>query len=192
MGVIIDEHLTWKEHVNEIGSKAIRAKAFLQRNFFRSPTQVKSNCYTSLVWLILEYASTVWSPHLQYQIQQLEKVQRSVARFVTNDFSCYSNVTSMLDQLQWPLDKQRRCFSKLIMFYKILHGLVDINLVLTPLATFTHGHNDRFTIPFARTDTCLIFFLPSTIKLWNSLPNYLTNFEDISQFKDELFLHVFP
>ena len=68
--------------------------------------------------------------HLQYQIQLLEKVQR---QFVTNDFSCCSSVTSMLDHLQWPLLEQRRCFSKLIMFYKILHGLVDINLVLTPL-----------------------------------------------------------
>ena len=92
----------------------------------------------------------------------------------------------MLDQLQWPLPEQRRCFSKLIMFYKISHGLVDINLVLTPLATSTRGHSHRFTIPLARTDTCLNFFLPLTIKLWNSL------LEDISQFKDELFLHFFP
>ena len=30
--VVIDEHITWKEHVNEICSKAIKAKPFLQRN----------------------------------------------------------------------------------------------------------------------------------------------------------------
>ena len=35
---------------------------------------------------ILEYASTIWSPHLQCQIQQLEKAHHSAARFVTNDF----------------------------------------------------------------------------------------------------------
>ena len=98
----------------------------------------------------------------------------------------------MLDQLQQPLLEQRRCFLKLIMFYKIVHGLVDINLVLTPLATSTCGHSHHFTIPFARTDTRLNSFLPSTIRLWNSLPDYLTDFEDISQFKDELFLHLFP
>ena len=38
----------------------------------------------------------------------------------------------------------------------------------------------------------LKFFLPSTIKLWNSLPDPLTDLEDISQFKNELSLHLFP
>ena len=69
LGVVIDKHLTWKEHVNEICSKAIKAKAFLQRNLHRCPVLVKSNCYTSLVRpIILEYAAAVWSPHLQCQI----------------------------------------------------------------------------------------------------------------------------
>jgi len=84
-----------------------------------------------------------------YQIQQLEKIQHSAqaARFVKNDFSYYSSVTSMLDKLQWPLIEYRRCFSKLIMFYKILHGLVDINITLTrllSLTTSTRGHSHRF------------------------------------------------
>jgi len=74
------------------------------------------------------------------------------------------------------------------MFFKILHGLVDINIALTPLTTSTRGHSNRFTAPFARTDPCLNSFLPSAIKLWNSLHDPLT---DISQFKDKLFLHFF-
>ena len=94
LGVVIDKHLTWKEHVNDICSKAIKAKAFLQRNLHRYPTSVKSNCYTSLVRPILEYAATIWSPHLQYQKHQIEKVQRSAARFVTGDFSYRSSVTN--------------------------------------------------------------------------------------------------
>ena len=34
LGVVIDKHLTWKERVNDICSKAIKAKAFLQRYNF--------------------------------------------------------------------------------------------------------------------------------------------------------------
>ena len=30
LGVVIDKYLTWKEHINDICSKAIKAKAFLQ------------------------------------------------------------------------------------------------------------------------------------------------------------------
>jgi len=46
-----------------------------------------------------EYTSTVWSPHLQYQIIQLEKVQCSAACFVTNDFSIYSDAVNVLQNI---------------------------------------------------------------------------------------------
>ena len=191
LGVMIDQHLTWKEHVNNICTKAIKAKTFLQRNLHQCPASVKSHCYTSLVRPILEYAAIIWSPHLQCQKHQGEKVQRSAAGFVINDFSYHSSVTSMLTHLKWPSLEQRRNFLKLIMFYKILNGLVDISITLTPLLTSTRGHNQRFFTPFARTDTYLNSFLPS-IKLWNSLPDSLVDLDDINQFKEDLSLHLFP
>ena len=46
--------------------------------------------------------------------------------------------------------------------------------------------------PFARTDTYSNSFLPSTIKLWNSLPDSLVDLDDINQFKEDLSLHLFP
>ena len=54
----------------------------------------------------------------------IEKVQRSAARFDTNDFSHRSCVTSMLIDLKWPLLEQRRNFLKLIMVHKILYGFL--------------------------------------------------------------------
>ena len=190
--MVIDQHLTWKEHVNNICSKAIKAKAFLQRNLHQCPASIKSNCYTSLVRPILEYAAIVWSPHLQCQKNQIEKIQRSAARFVTNDFSYHSSVTSMLTHLKWPSLEQRRNCLKLIMFNKIVNDLVDISITLAPLSSSTRGHNQRFVTPFARTDTYLNSFLPSTIKLWNSLPDSLIKLDDINQFKEHLTFHLFP
>ena len=83
------QHLTWADHINEICNKANIAKAFLKRNIHQCPISIKANCYKSLVRPILEYrgyAAAVWSPHLQYHIHQLEKVQRRAARFVMNDY----------------------------------------------------------------------------------------------------------
>ena len=77
--------------------------------------------------------------------------------------------------------EQRRNFLKLIMFYKILHGIVDTTTItLTPLSTSTRGHSQRFVTPFARTDTYSNSFTPSTINLWNSLPDSLVNLDDIN------------
>ena len=140
------------------------------------------NCYTSLVRPILEYAAAVWSPHLQYQIHQIEKVLHTATRFVTNDFSYHSSVTNMLVCLRWPLLEHRRNYFKRVMFYKILHGLVDASFTLTSLSTSTRGHSQRFVIPFA--------FLPSTINLWNLLPKSLVDLTDINHFKKDLSLHL--
>ena len=132
---------------------------------------------------ILEYAAAVWSPHLQYQIHQIGKVQRSASRFVTNDFSYHSSVTSMLVCIRWPLLEYRRNYLKLIIFYKIIHGLVDAS-------TSTRGRSQRFVTAFARTDSYLYSFLPSTINLWNSLPESLIDLNDINHFKRDLSLHL--
>ena len=84
----------------------------------------------------------------------------------------------MLVRLRWPLLEHRRNYLKLIMFSKILHGLVDASFTLTSLSTSTRGHSQRFVILFARTDTYLNSFLPSTINLWNSLSESLVDLND--------------
>jgi len=76
----------------------------------------------------------------------------------------------MFDHLKWPLLEQQRNYLKLIMFYKILH---EVLISLTLLSSSTHGHSQHFVTPFARTETYLHSFLPSTITLWNSLPSSL-------------------
>ena len=52
------------------------------------------------------------------------------------------------------------------------------------------GHSQHFVIPFARTDSYLYSVLPSTINLWNSLPNSLIDLNDINHFKRDLSLHL--
>ena len=195
LGITIDQHLTWTDHINEICNKANIAKAFLKRNIHQCPISIKGNCYKSLVRPILEYAAAVWSPHLQYHIHQLEKVQRSAARFVMNDYARYSSVTNMLNYLSWPTLVQRRNQTKLVLFFKIVHGIVDgSTLILTPLNTITRGHHCRYALPFSRTESCLNSFLPSTIRLWNKLPATLSGIDNINDFKKHLepYLYNYP
>ena len=129
-------------------------------------------------------AAAVWSPHLQYHIHQLEKVQRSAARFVMNDYARYSSVTNMLNYLSWPtLEQRRNQIKPLVLFFKIVHDIVDgSTLILTPLNTITRGHHFRYALPFS---SYLNSFLPLTIRLWNKLPAILSEIGKINDFKKD-------
>ena len=60
LGVIIDEKLSWNEHILKVTNKARQAFAFLCHNSLNCPAHVKCNIYMIMVRSILEYGSTVW------------------------------------------------------------------------------------------------------------------------------------
>ena len=90
----------------------------------------------------------------------------------------------MLNHLSWLTWEQRRNYFELLMLFKLIHGLVAIpSITLTPIASCTRGHSHRYYIPPIRTETYLHSFLPSAIKLWNNLPQSLTEISNINNFK---------
>jgi len=191
LGVTIDSHLNWKDHIDEISAKANSAKAFLRRNIYQCPKSIKSNCYKTFVRPILEYAAPVWSPFQHCQIYQIERIQRSMARFTLNDYSQCSSVTNMMNHLSWPTLESRRTFLKLLLFYKIEKKLVETSINLIPLTTITRGHPHRYSIPSANIDTYLNSFVPSTIKLWNNLPEPLVASNNFHEYKEHLSQFIF-
>ena len=74
LGVIIDKHLNWSDHVNMITAKANSVRGFLQRNLCKCPSHVKNSSYTTYVRPILDYACSVWSPYHQHNISKIEMV----------------------------------------------------------------------------------------------------------------------
>ena len=66
--------------------------------------------------------------HTQKNIQSVESVQRRAARFVTNNYSPYTSVTNMLTDLGRKPLSYRRNKLRFLMFYKIVHHLVDMNV----------------------------------------------------------------
>ena len=107
-GVTIASNLSWSSHITNIINKTNSIRAFLQRNLKHCTFTVKSACYRIYVRSILEYTSTVWSPHLLCDINRLEMVLHYAARLVCNDYMRYSSVKTMLTKLNWPTLQQRR------------------------------------------------------------------------------------
>ena len=84
--------------------------------------------YKILVRPQLEYVSTVWSPFTKLNINKIVMMQRRAGPWVKLNYSPYDSVTEMLQNLSWQSLEQRRNDARLIMFYKIVYGLVAIQL----------------------------------------------------------------
>ena len=81
LGITITENMDWGQLISDISSKATKALGFLRRNLAFAPRSTKKVAYKTLVRPKLEYAAPIWSPYCKTQIQQVEKVQRTAARW---------------------------------------------------------------------------------------------------------------
>ena len=122
----ITDNMDWGQHNSEISSKATKTLGFLRRNLAFAPKSTKEVAYKSLVWPKLEYAARVWSPYLKFQINQIEKVQRTVARWTCRRWRNMSSVTKMLNELEWPSIEARMDQSSQLLFHKIHYGAMSI------------------------------------------------------------------
>ena len=102
LGLHIVKKLTFNTHVAITCKKANSTRAFLQRNFSHCSHKIKEATYKTYVRPIAEYASIAWDPNTQRNIRKIEQIQRSSARYVTNNYDRRSSVTALLSKLEWP------------------------------------------------------------------------------------------
>ena len=171
LGVTITNDLKWNTHVSNICTKANRTLGFLRRNLEACPLDVKESAYKGLVRPILEYGSSVWDPQSVLLQDELEKVQKRAARFVTGNYVDYEtgSMTGILKNLKWESLKKRRKDSRLIMLYKGLKGAASIptNDLVPPIRRTRNHHSLAFQIPMAGADIYKSSFFPQTIRDWN-------------------------
>ena len=173
LGVTISHDLRWDDHCNKITQKANRTLGLLRRTLSPCSRDVKEKAYQA-IRPQLEYASEAWNPYSINTVNRVEQVQRAAARFVFRDFRRTTSVSSLINTLGWDQLHIRRLASQLTMFYKIHHGLVNIQLPHTIVpAPFIgrHDHQFKFTAPEATIDPYKYSFYPRSIRLWNQLPS---------------------
>ena len=103
--------------------KPIEPLVFFRRNLFSCPQDVREAAYKGLVRPILENGSSVWGPNYEGLIDDLEKVQKRAARFVTRNYTYEKgSMTDILKKLKWESLQKRRKDNRIILLYKGLKG----------------------------------------------------------------------
>ena len=188
LGITITDNMDWGQHVSEISSKATKTHGFLHRNLAFAPRSTKEVAYKTLVWPKLEYAAPIWSPHSKLLINQIEKVQRTAARWTCWRWRNTSSVSKMLDELEWPSLEARRDESSLLLFHKIHCGAESIEkgkymIPAYSLKTTRSSHSAQYYRHQTYSDALKNSFSPRTIPHWNNLSPSVANTQSTEEFR---------
>ena len=198
LGLLIDDTLSWKLHINAVCGKVRPQLAALRRLSKQVPKAILAKIYTSVIEPTIDYGNTVWGNCPNVYINMIQKLQNSAARIVCGNFD-YVNVRSeqLIRQLNWRTFRERHAYAKACLMYRCLNGLVPEYLS----DCFTN-QRDVFTYNFRRDHQNVVVPRPnkeifkksltySGAKLWNELPNILKGQQDLHSFKVEYKKHFY-
>ena len=82
MGVLMDEKLTFSEHIARITLEDNRVLGLVKRTFACKTPEIFRIVYNRFVRQKLEYAGQIWSPFHKRDILRLENIQRRATESV--------------------------------------------------------------------------------------------------------------
>ncbi|XP_072042428.1 uncharacterized protein [Amphiura filiformis] len=167
LGIQLQDDMKWDTQVVHSTAKASRILGLIKRNLYYCSEQLKSIAFTSLVRPHTEYGAVSWDPHTKGHCKQLDRIQRSAARFVKHNYEKSEGaVTKILCDLEWPRLQDRRSAARLALMYKITQELVDIPsdqfLTLVTRQGLRRKNSQNYQIPHCRTNTYKNSYFPRT------------------------------
>ena len=142
LGVIINQNLTFRDHITSKVNIANRNVGIVFRTFTYIDQEMFLNLYKSIIRPHLEYATPVWSPLYKKDKIIIENVQRRATKLVA---TCKNlPYQERLRKLGLPTLEYRKERADMIQTYKIVHGIdkIDKDKLFTPaLYRATRGHS---------------------------------------------------
>ena len=168
LGVYIDCHLTWHDHIDFICGKISKnINIMVKLKHYLSKATLIS-VYYSLIYPYLTYACTLWGNNYNAPLSQIVKLQNKAVR-VINDVSLMASITphyTSLGLLKFPdIVELNTCISAFLRLFPLVSELYNYS---TRSASF-----NQVAIPSFRTN--LRRFCPSIIGsfFWNDIPKFI-------------------
>ena len=192
LGVTVDEDLNFYEHIsmkvriaNAIVGQIRRCFLFLDGSTFK-------RLYTAFVRPHLEYAQSVWSPHLAKYSNMIENVQIRATKLVDNIGNL--DYEERLTQLSLTSLKYRRKKGDMIEIFKHFNTYDENALSTTfkPRKRTSRAHKLQMIEKIPKDGYRGIqsnSFYYRTPRIWNSLPRHVAESKTINSFKNNIDNH---
>ena len=193
LGVVIDSGMTFDDHILTKVQKANVMVGLIRRTFSYLDQQTFLKLYTAFVRPHLEYAVSVWSPHLKKHIDAIENMQIRATKLVDG----FGNLTyqERLEKLQLPTLVYRRLRGDAIEMYKHFHRYDKKVLPPSFIPKLRPSRQHQFQIQELNKKDGergieSNFLYHRIARTWNELPPDVVQAENINTFKNRFDAHM--
>lgn len=184
LGVIVDQHMNWQEHVNCLNQRIRKTihKFFVLRNILSIKNLMI--VYTCLIESILRYGITSWGFLYKSALQPLQISQNFILKTIFRKDITYP--TSQLYKQYNVLDIRGLCLLNAIIYIKKLDDKEYI----------FHNHSTRgklakkLVLPKMNKTVCQRCILYLGYKIYNVVPENLKAIKTINKFKKEIKIYI--
>ena len=123
LGVIMDNTLSFKEHITKI-SNGVKPKLVALRKLSKIlPKSSLITIYKTMIQPVIDYACTLWGNSSIEAKQTAQRLQNTAARIVTGNFD-YINThgIDLVKTLGWQMFEQRLDYNYSMLMFKAIHG----------------------------------------------------------------------
>ena len=195
LGLTLQSNLKWDEHIASLSSKVNMLISCLKTFKYSLNRKSLETMYKSFILPLFDYADIIWDSCTETQSNILENLHLDAIRTIIGGVRGTSH-HKLYEESGFSSLKERRKIHKLVTFKKITLGLCPqyLSNILPPLMSSVNPYHRRNPnqrqIPRCRTETLRKSFFPSTVDLWNSLPEDIQQTSSISAFKRYLAIPI--
>jgi hypothetical protein len=192
LGVWIDDKLKFQDHISTKVKVANKMMGAVRRTFRFLDERMFCLLYKAMVRPHVETSATVWSPYLQYQVDQLEGVQKRATKMlpVIKDM----DYVSRNKRLNLPSLRYRRMRGDMLETYKMMNGHYEEDIIpsmkkrddVVHSARATRGHSLMLFQQRCNTEVRRHSFTQRVVPMWNSLPDEVVRAPSKDCFKNRL------
>ena len=190
LGVVLDEHVTWKPHISHIANKVSKATGILYKSCFFISKSSLCTLYYSLVYPYLHYCTITWGSTCPSNLNRLVLLQKRALRFINKDTFDEHSDPIFKDLKLLRLDQiYLSQVGKFVYLYK--SGLLpEYFSIFFPLINEVHGYNTRsaklYCIPLCRTNIRQFSIKYQGTKFFNTPSFDIRHCSSVSSFNSQL------
>ena len=193
LGMMLDQTLSWKDHVSHISRQLAQKVGLLQRLSSFLPMNTLLTIYNTHVQPCFDYGLTIWGFSTAQNRYKIQKFQNRAARIITKNFDYInSRGLNLVNELKIMNLAERRNYLMSSLMYKAVYGIAprylcdQINLINEISERTTRSSESlNVCIPISNLNKHFETLTVAGGNIWNALPHHLKKAPSLYCFKKD-------